>query len=79
MSKVIGINALIFLDENGNRFFAKYYDECQAKKQGSELLKYEKNMFDHFTQIIEEMKDTSEGKVESRQPRYSTSRRRLSW
>lgn len=65
MTRVIRIDALIMLDFEGSRFFAKYYDETINSMTASNILEHEKKLFTHFKDIVnlDEMKDGAEGRT----------------
>jgi len=56
-TSVIKIDALLFLDANGGRFFVKYFDQELGAQPQKTLLALEKRLWEHFGQVVEEMKE----------------------
>lgn len=64
MANVIRIDALIFLDNDGKRFFAKYYKPKLRDQAAKALLDFEVKLFEQFTSLVDEMKEGAECRKE---------------
>lgn len=64
MASVVGIDGIIFLkdDEEGSRFYSKYYSERFNMLKQSETLHWEKEMFKLFKESLKRLKQMSDRK-----------------
>ena len=63
MASVLSIDGILFLNENeGERFYSKYFSDQFQNMNQSETLLYEKGLYKHFKSALSEMKDNSDGK-----------------